>query len=201
MTCKHCNKQPAYTCTVCGAPLCPQHTQLRTLCPTCQTKTPPTTNITITEPTTNKETNTIRKLVQHFWGEQEQLTFNKTYTVAQLPAYIAKTQNNIIAFISYVQTQNATTIVALAVLPEHQNTGIAKALIKKLETQAKRHHKKKLLVSTSNDDLPALAFYQSLCFQITQVKPNAIAEKHGKTVKGINGIPVRDEIRLQKTLT
>jgi len=200
MSCNYCNNQPAYTCTVCGKPLCPQHTKLQTLCPTCQTKTPQAANYTITKPTTNKETKTIRKLVQRFWGEQEQLTFNKTYTVAQLPAYIAKTQNNIIGFISSAETENAIIIVALGVLPEHQNSGIGKALLKKVEAQAKRHHKTKLLVSTSNDDLPALAFYQSLGFQIYEVRPNVIAEKHGKIIKGIGGLPVRDELRLQKTL-
>ena len=63
-----------------------------------------------------------------------------------------------------------------------------------------RLRKKKLLVSTSNDDLPALAFYQSLGFQIYEVKPNVIAEKHGMVLKGIGGLPVRDELRLQKLL-
>jgi ribosomal protein S18 acetylase RimI-like enzyme len=60
--------------------------------------------------------------------------------------------------------------------------------------------RKKLLVSTSNDDLPALGFYQALGFQIIEVVPNVIAEKHGKILTGIGGLPVRDELRLQKIL-
>ena len=63
-----------------------------------------------------------------------------------------------------------------------------------MEAEAKRMGKQKLLVSTSNDDLPALAFYQSLGFQIYEVKPNVIAEKHGKIMRGIGGLPVRDEM-------
>jgi len=58
--------------------------------------------------------------------------------------------------------------------------------------------KKRLLVSTSNDDLPALAFYQSIGFQIYEVKPNVIAEKHNEILAGIGGLPVRDELRLRK---
>jgi ribosomal protein S18 acetylase RimI-like enzyme len=150
---------------------------------------------------TRQEKAQITKLVQRFWGEQQQLTYNRTLTITQLPAYIAKQKNNkIIGFVSYTQTKNATLIAALGILPQYQNAGIGKQLIKKVEAEAKHLHKKKLLVSTSNDDLPALALYQKLGFQITQVKPNTIAQKHGKTIKGINGIPVRDEIRLQKTL-
>lgn len=138
--------------------------------------------------------------MKQFWGEDEQLAFNKTYTIKKLPAYIARTKQNIIGFISCTQTKNATLIVALGILPQHQNTGIGKRLLAKVETEAKQHQKKRLLVSTSNDDLPALAFYQHLGFQIYHVKPNAIAEKHGTIIKGIDGLPIRDEIRLQKQL-
>jgi len=62
-------------------------------------------------------------------------------------------------------------------LPKYQNSSIGKSLIEKVQNAAKKLKKKKLLVSTSNDDLPALAFYQSIGFQIYEVKPNVIAEK------------------------
>lgn len=199
MKCKRCQNEAVYKCNVCGALLCSQHTKLQTTCPTHTTKTI-TQNIAIKKATTNKEKQQIRQIVKNFWGEPEQLTFNKTYTVTKLPACIAKTKRNIVGFISYTQTKNATLIVALGILPQHQNTGIGKRLIAKIETEAKQHKKKRLLVSTSNDDLPALAFYQHLGFQITQVKPNVIAQKHGTTLKGIGDLPIRDEIRLQKQL-
>jgi ribosomal protein S18 acetylase RimI-like enzyme len=89
--------------------------------------------------------------------------------------------------------------VALGVLPQYQSSGVGRSLIEKVEDEAKRMQKKKLLVSTSNDDLPALAFYQSLGFQIYEVKPNIIAEKHGRILEGIGGLPIRDELRLRKT--
>ncbi|NWG11873.1 GNAT family N-acetyltransferase [Candidatus Bathyarchaeota archaeon] len=200
MKCKHCQNPATYKCTVCGALLCPQHTRLQTTCPTHTTKTTPI-RYTITKATTDKEKSQIQKLVKQFWGEPQQLTFNKTYTITNLPTYIAKTrQNSIIGFITYTQTKNATLIIALAIHPQHQNKGIAKRLIAKIETEAKQQKKKRLLVSTSNDDLPALAFYQHLGFQTTQIKPNVIAQKHGTTLKGIGGLPIRDEIRLQKTI-
>jgi ribosomal protein S18 acetylase RimI-like enzyme len=90
--------------------------------------------------------------------------------------------------------------VALGVLPQYQGSGVGKSLIEKVEDEAKKLRKNRLLVSTSNDDLPALTFYQSLDFQIYEVKPNVIAEKHGRILKGIGGLPIRDELRLQKTL-
>jgi ribosomal protein S18 acetylase RimI-like enzyme len=138
--------------------------------------------------------------VKQFWGEKEQLTFDRKFTVAQLSAYVAKSGNDIIGFISFTKLHDAIIIVALGILPKYQNAGIGKSLVKKVETEAKKLRKKKLLVSTSNDDLPALAFYQHLGFQIYEAKPNVVAEKHGAVLKGIGGLPIRDELRLQKLL-
>lgn len=198
MSCHYCEKETVYKCNICGKLLCIEHTKLTTTCPNCTRKA--TLRYTINKADINKDKNQIRQFVKRFWGEQEQLTFNKKYTVTELPAYTAKTKNRTIGFISYAENKNSTIIVALGILPKHQNCGIGKNLVKKVQQQAKRQKKKKILVSTSNDDLPALAFYQNLGFQIYQVKPNAIAEKHGKIQKGIAGLPVRDEIRLQKTI-
>jgi ribosomal protein S18 acetylase RimI-like enzyme len=198
MSCKYCKKDAIYRCNTCGTLTCAEHTKLQTLCPPCTNKT--TLNYTINKATLNKERKKIQEFVKKFWGEQEQLTFNKKFTVAKLPAYVAKYRNTIIGFISFAEVNDAIIIVALGILPKYQNAGIGKSLIKKVETEDKKLGKKKLLVSTSNDDLPALAFYQSLGFQIYEVKPNIIAQKHGSVLKGINGLPIRDELRLQKIL-
>jgi ribosomal protein S18 acetylase RimI-like enzyme len=148
----------------------------------------------------DKEREKIREFVERFWGEQEQLTFDRTFKVAELPAHVAKVKDKIAGFVSFKDTDDDIIIAALGILPEYQGSGIGRNLLAKAEAEAKRIHKKRLIVSTSNDDLPALAFYQSLGFQIYEVKPNVIAEKHGKIIRGIGGLPVRDELRLQKAL-
>jgi len=198
MSCKYCKKPAIYKCNICGKPTCAEHTKLQTTCPTCTNKN--TINYSINKLTLNKERKKIQEFVKQFWGEKEQRTFNRKFTVAKLPAYIAKSGNNIIGFISFTEVNDAIIIVALGILPKYQNAGIGKSLTQKVETEAKKLEKKKLLVSTSNDDLPALAFYQHLGFQIYEIKPNVIAEKHGSVLKGINGLPIRDELRLQKPL-
>jgi ribosomal protein S18 acetylase RimI-like enzyme len=86
-------------------------------------------------------------------------------------------------------------------LPKHQCSGVGKRLLERVENEAVKMRKKRLLVSTSNDDLPALAFYQTIGFQIYEVKPNVIAQKHGEIQRGIGGLPIRDELRLQKNLS
>jgi ribosomal protein S18 acetylase RimI-like enzyme len=138
--------------------------------------------------------------VARFWGEEEQLTFDKKFNVAELPGYVAKARKKTLGFISTADADEATIIVALGVLPDYQGCGVGKNLIKRLEREASRKGRKVLLVSTSNDDLPALGFYQSLGFQIYEVKPDVIAQKHGKVLEGIGTLPIRDELRLRKKL-
>jgi len=196
MSCKYCKKDAIYRCSVCGRTLCVEHVKLRTTCPSCTKRT--TLEYAIEEVTSAKEREEIRKLVQRFWGEEEQLTFDRKFIVAELPAYVAKVKKDIIGFVSFTEAYDAVIVVALGVLPQYQGSGVGKSLIEKVEVEARRMLKKRLLVSTSNDDLPALAFYQSLGFQIYEVKPNVIAEKHGEILEGIGGLPLRDELRLQK---
>jgi len=198
MSCKYCGKDVVYRCSVCGEMLCAEHAKLRTVCPSCIKET--TVEYSIYEAVLNEKREKIRELVQRFWGEEEQLTFDRKFRVAELPAYTAELENNTIGFISFTEANDAIIIVALGVLPQYQGSGVGRSLIEKVETEASRRMKKKLLVSTSNDDLPALAFYQFLGFQIYMVKTDIIAEKHGEVLKGIGGLPIRDELRLQKIL-
>ena len=57
------------------------------------------------------------------------------------------------------------------------------------------------MAATSNDNLPSLYFYQRHGFRIFEVAPDAFAMhlKDPATV-GFAGLPVRDEIRMEKTL-
>jgi ribosomal protein S18 acetylase RimI-like enzyme len=155
---------------------------------------------TVRKITSEEERSIIRKLVKNFWGEEEQLTFDREFAVAELPGYVAKVDNSIIGFVSIAETGDAVTVVALGILPQYQCSGVGSRLIAKVEVEAKRLRKRRVLVSTSNDDLPALAFYQSRGFQIYEVKPDVVAQKHGAILRGIGGLPMRDELRLQKAL-
>ena len=196
MSCEYCGKEAVYKCSVCGEPLCASHVEFRTVCARCAKKTRLQFSMSMVE--TESDRQKIRELVERFWGEEEQLTFDKRFAVAEQPAFVAKTRNKLVGFISFAELEDAIVIVALGILPSYQGSGVGKKLIERVEMEAERKRKTRLLVSTSNDDLPALAFYQRLGFQIYEVKPGAIAEKHGEVLEGIGGLPVRDELRLRK---
>jgi ribosomal protein S18 acetylase RimI-like enzyme len=198
MKCDHCQQTATYKCSVCGHFLCAEHVRFRTVCPECIAKA---RLQFVTKKIMSRDREEIRKMVTTFWGEEEQVTFDRTFTVHELQGYVARLDRKIVGFVSTANLREAILIVALGVLPEYQSSGIGKGLVLEAEREAARSNKKSMLVSTSNDDLPALAFYQSIGFQINEVKPNVIAEKHGRVLPGVGGLPVRDELRLRKVLS
>jgi ribosomal protein S18 acetylase RimI-like enzyme len=139
-------------------------------------------------------------LATQFWGEEEQLAFDRKFDVSKQATYFAKARTRVAGFVSLAESDGSLIVVALGTRHEHQGSGIGQTLIKKAESEARRLQKKKVLVSTSNDNLSALGFYQSLGFRMFEAKPNVIAEKHGKILPGISGLPIRDELRLQKVV-
>jgi ribosomal protein S18 acetylase RimI-like enzyme len=198
LNCQYCRNTAVYKCSECGTLICGGHAKERIVCPSCISKNK--TKHIVQKVSSKKEKDEIRELVAQFWGEEEQLTFDRKFNVLKQPAYVAKVGAKFAGFVSLAENKDSLIVVALGIRPEHQGSGIGRSLIKKAESEARRLQKKKVLVSASNDNLPALGFYQSLGFQIFEVKPNVLAEKHGKILAGISGLPVRDELRLKKVL-
>jgi hypothetical protein len=73
-------------------------------------------------------------------------------------------------------------------------------LLAEAELIARRLGLHRLVVSTTNDNLPALYFYQRRGYRMTVLVPDSVIEHTGQVNSGFAGIPVRDEIRLEKRL-
>jgi ribosomal protein S18 acetylase RimI-like enzyme len=157
--------------------MCAEHVRLRSICNACSSKS--AEKYIVKKAISISDRKKIKDLVPLFWGEQEQLAFDRVFRVAGLPAYIAKVRGEVAGFVSFARMRSDIIVVALGILPEYQGFGIGSSLIAKVEGETRKLGSKRILVSTSNDDLPALAFYQSLGYQIYGVKPDASAEKHG----------------------
>jgi ribosomal protein S18 acetylase RimI-like enzyme len=92
-------------------------------------------------------------------------------------------------------------MVALATDPMWQRPGVGGHLVAEAELLACRLQLQRLVVATTNDNLPALHFYQCRGYRLTDLVPNSIVVHTGQDVLGFAGIPVRDEVRLEKTLS
>ncbi|MFX0078079.1 MAG: GNAT family N-acetyltransferase [Candidatus Hermodarchaeota archaeon] len=196
--CHLCNNPGEFQCTNCNQPTCGNDVHVRVVCTKCIH--PQKSEYTVQQASCD-DVEVLEELVKLFWGDPIQLMFSQTYRVAQEPAMTAKKDGNIIGFISYNDFgKNAVLIMALGILPGFQGCGIGRTLVEQIENYAKSQGKQQLLVVTSNDNLPAFAFYQRQGFQLFEVSPNVIAEKLGGLKPGFARIPIRDELRLRKIL-
>ena len=92
-------------------------------------------------------------------------------------------------------------VVALATDPMWQRSGVGGYLMAEVELMARRLRLPRVIASATNDNLPALYFYQRRGYYVTEWIPGGVA-KHarGASLVGFSGIPIRDEVRLEKMI-
>ncbi len=85
-----------------------------------------------------------------------------------------------------------------------EGRGIGTALLDKIESLAKQKNCKRLWLITTNDNVDALRFYQKRGYEIRAVHLHSIEEsrkiKPQLPLIGKYGIPIRDEIEMDKNL-
>lgn len=85
-----------------------------------------------------------------------------------------------------------------------EGIGIGTALVSELVSAAKEVKISRIWLITTNDNLPALKFWQKRKFELVKVHRNSIEQarrlKPQIPIKGIEGIPIRDELELEMPL-
>jgi ribosomal protein S18 acetylase RimI-like enzyme len=117
--------------------------------------------------------------------------------------YVAKRREVTIGFFALrkINKRNLVEISGLATAKKQRRKGYGNLLINQAEREARGMNAKGIIVRTSNDNIPALALYQKNGFKITEIKLGVMVEHHGAEIPGWEGIPVRDEVTLAKSLS
>jgi GNAT superfamily N-acetyltransferase len=194
-TCAFCGGKAHYRDGQTGRHVCLEHARLEVVAAGRRTPAPPLT----IRPATTADRDRIEELSLHFWDEIEVDCFDRQYDVLVCPAFVACHDDEVVGVASYVLEADweALVLVVLHILPDYQGRGGGWALLEAVRDQAEQHGLRRILVATSNDDLPALALYQRYGFQIAEVIRGRVAGDHGGEFPGFAGIPVRDEVRLE----
>ena len=103
---------------------------------------------------------------------------------------------------TYIIKGDQCEIISLDSLDEGK--GIGTALINAVVKEAQSRSCRRLFLSTTNDNLHALRFYQKRGFELTAIRRGAVNKsreiKPAIPMLGGNGIPLRDEIELEMPL-
>ena len=142
-----------------------------------------------------------RALFDRDFGRTRIVAFGEVMDLDQIPALVAIMHDEPGGALAYRLLGDALHLVALATDPMWQRSGVGGHLVAEAELLARRLALKRLVVATTNDNLPALYFYQRRGYRLTDLVPdNVVAHTH-RQQPGFAGIPVRDEIRLEKRLS
>ena len=142
----------------------------------------------------------VLDLFQRDFGTTRASAFAVEHVLAEVPVLVALVNSDELAgALAYRLTDDALQVLALATDPMWQRAGVGGKLVAEAEALARTAGRTRAVLATSNDNLPALYFYQRQRYRIVSLTPGSlITSAAGR--QGFAGIDVRDEIRLEKDL-
>lgn len=156
-----------------------------------------------------EDTDAVEAINLFYWGSLEQDIFGKTYHVMDCrnllarplpdePGALEDSIHGIAGQASIVEEiEGFLHIVVFNVWPSWHGRGVGKKLLGFVIREARRLGLQSIKLGTTNDNIPALYFYQRTGFVIEEVIIEEVAKENGDAPIGYAGIPVRDEIRLR----
>jgi ribosomal protein S18 acetylase RimI-like enzyme len=142
----------------------------------------------------------VRELFQRHFGRANIVAYGAVMDIDAMPALVAMRRDEPSGALAYRQLGDALHIVALATDPMWQRSGVGGYLVAEAELLARRLDLRRIVVTATNDNLPALYFYQRRGYRLTDLIPDSISVQTQQKSAGFGGIPVRDEIRLEKKI-
>jgi GNAT superfamily N-acetyltransferase len=150
-----------------------------------------------------KDQSWIEQLLNERWGGGQVVVHGDTFDIRKLQAIVAGEQEGLATY--QIRRPNNLTFAELITLDAlTPRRGIGTALIDGLVSRLRVEGVNVLRVTTTNDNLDTLRFYQRRGFAIIAVRPGAADEsrriKPSIPAVGEYGIPIRDEIELERAI-
>ena len=154
-------------------------------------------------PIVGTDSSWVRDFISGRWGAEFVVAHGVTYYPHRLQGFLAEADGvGPVGLATYTIDSSRCELVTLDSLQEGQ--GIGTALVRSVAEEASECGCRQLWCITTNDNLPALRFYQRRGFHIAAVFPNAVDRsrelKRSIPEFGVDGIPIRDEIELEVQL-
>lgn len=150
-------------------------------------------------PTEKDDRNWVAQFMEDRWGSTRVVSRGQVYLPHLLPGFLAMQGDSRAGLITYRIYGDQCEIVTIdSVKPGY---GVGSALIEAVKQAASAEAVKRIWLITTNDNTPALRFYQKRGFRLAALYVNALEEsrklKPEIPLFGLDGIPLRDEIELE----
>lgn len=155
----------------------------------------------LVRPMEERERVAVDDLFRRDFGRTRLIAFGEQVQLETAECIVAVMESEIAGSLAHRARDSALQVLALATDPMWQRSGVGAYLIAEAELIARRQHLNRVIVATTNDNLPSLYFYQRHGYRITGVIVDAVPQHFQQdAVVGFGGIPIRDEIHLEKDL-
>ena len=185
-------------CSRCGKFVDWEHARLQVVCG-CrnQLELPPV----LVRSAEERDRQRVQELFISDFGHLTIVAFGEVMHADQEAALVADMKDDIGGALAWRPYGDALHIVALATDPMWQRSGVGGYLVAEAELLARREGFARVVTTTSNDNLPSLYFFQRHGYRLVEIGRDALAV-HSKLphAPGFAGIPVLDEVRLEKKL-
>ncbi len=142
------------------------------------------------------------RFVSEHWGSTRLVSRGKVHFVEVLPGFAAWLDGAPAGLATFCIASNECELVSLNT--GRERIGIGTALVEAVTHIARTLACRRLWLTTTNDNLNALRFFQKRGFRLVAVYPNALEQsrrlKPEIPLVGLDGIPLRDEIELELPL-
>jgi GNAT superfamily N-acetyltransferase len=151
---------------------------------------------------TEKDQAWCSSLLREQWGSARVVSRGRLHHADTLPGLIAELHGEPVGLLTYRIESAECEIVTLNSLLEQR--GVATAMLEAVTEAAVSNGCRRLWLITTNDNLPALRFYQKRGFTLAAVYPDSVrgARKLKPEIPelGWEDIPIRDEIEFERNL-
>lgn len=141
-------------------------------------------------------------LLAERWGSPQIVTRGQIHRADLLPGFAAWLGKRPVGFLTYCISGPECEIISLDSLEEGR--GIGAALLRSMEEEARARGVRRLWLITTNDNRQAVDFYERRGYRIAAVHFGAMSRsrklKPAIPKFGMDGIPITDEIEMEKLL-
>ncbi|MGH8987056.1 MAG: GNAT family N-acetyltransferase [Acidimicrobiales bacterium] len=151
-----------------------------------------------------EERSAVARIVAQRWGSTQIVSRDRVHDAEAAEAFVALRGSEIVGSATFVVHDAEAELLTLDSLDE--GAGIGGALVDAVAVAgaATAANARQLVLSTTNDNLQALGFYQRRGSRLTELVPGAIgrAREHKPSIPlvGSSRIPIRDELVLVRDL-
>ncbi len=144
----------------------------------------------------------VQRVLRQYWASTEQVTKGRKFNADELPGIVAVRDGAEVGLLTYHIDGDNCEIVTHNSMAGHG--GIGSCLLTGVRNKAREQGCKRLWLVTTNDNTPAMRFYQRRDFDIVEFHRNAVTESRAlkPTIPdvGLDGIPIRHEIEMEYML-